>query len=211
MRPTVWLNCAASLDGKLAAPDRSPMVFSDDADWHRVHRMRSEVDAILVGVGTILADNPSLTIKDAFAPVSPTRHLLRVILDSKGRTPKNARAVDGYKPSLIVTAPGVQAKWAKAQHATVPLGADGHLDLGALLNLLYERGVRRLLVEGGSTVLRSFLDTDYVDRWTLYVAPVLVGGNGPSLFDGRPSSIGRRLHVENVQAAGKGALWTFRP
>ncbi len=207
----MWLNCAASLDGKLASPDGEPMVLSDDADWHRVHRLRSETDAILVGVGTILKDNPSLTVKDAFAPASPTRKLLRVVLDAKGRTPQKARVVDGYAPTLIVTAPGVTKEWAKAERAEVAVDAQGHLDLEAMLVLLRRRGVRRLLVEGGAGVLRSFLDSGFVDRWTCYVAPVLVGGNGPSLFDGRPSSIGRRLHVENVQAAGKGVLWTFRP
>lgn len=210
-RPTVWLNSAASLDGKIASPDGEPMVLSDDADWHRVHRLRSEADAILVGVGTILKDNPSLTIKDAFAPVSPTRHLLRVVLDAKGRTPKNARVVDGYKPTLIVTGPGVAAKWAKAKQAEVPVDADGRLDLAAVLSLLHERGVKRLLVEGGAQVLRSFLEASLVDRWTIYVAPVLVGGDGPSIFDGRPSSIGRRMHVENVAPQGKGVLWTLRP
>ncbi len=210
-RPTVWLNCAASLDGKIAAPDGEPMVFSDDKDWHRVHRLRSEADAILVGVGTILKDNPSLTIKDEFAPMSPTRKLLRVVLDANGRTPQRARCVDGYAPSLIITGPDVRKEWAKAEHAEVPVDGEGRLDLAAVLAVLHARGVRRLLVEGGATVLRSFLDSTFVDRWTLYVAPVLVGGDGPSIFSGRPSSIGRRMHVENVQPVGKGILWTFRP
>jgi riboflavin biosynthesis pyrimidine reductase len=67
------------------------------------------------------------------------------------------------------------------------------------------------LVEGGARVLRSFLDSPFVERWTLYQAPVLIGGDGPSIFSGRPSAIGRRLHVENVEPQGKGVLWTLRP
>ena len=195
----------------MASHDGEPMVFSDEKDWHRVHRLRSEADAILVGVGTILKDNPSLTVKDAFAPPSPTRKLLRVVLDARGRTPKKARVVDGYAPTLILTGPGARGEWVKAETAEVPLDAAGRLDLVAVLATLHRRGVKRLLVEGGATVLRSFLDSNLVDRWTCYVAPVLVGGNGPSIFDGRPSGIGRRLHVENVQPQGKGVLWTLRP
>lgn len=210
-RPTVWLNCACSLDGKIASPDGTSMPFSDEVDWRRVHRLRAEADAILVGIGTILTDDPSLKVKEDLAPVSPTRKLLRVVLDLKGRTPKNARAVDGSAPSLVITGPGVAAKWPDAQHASVPLDGNGRLDLEAVLAFLHRQGVRRLLVEGGARVLRSFLDSPFVDRWTCYIAPVLVGGDGPSIFDGRPSSIGRRLHVENVQPQGKGVLWTLRP
>jgi riboflavin biosynthesis pyrimidine reductase len=82
--------------------------------------------------------------------------------------------------------------------------------LASVVDLLGSRGVRWLLVEGGARILRSFLDTDLVAQWTLYQAPVLVGA-GPSIYEGKPSGLGRRLHVENVQQQGKGILWTFRP
>jgi riboflavin-specific deaminase-like protein len=210
-RPRVVLNCACSLDGKLAAPDGHAMPFSDELDWRRVHLLRASSDAILVGVGTILRDDPSLKVKDDLAPVSPNRKLLRVILDGKGRTPPKARAVDGSAPSLVLTGPGVAARWPKADHEAVPLDMQGRLDLAAVMDLLGRRGIQQVLVEGGAQVLRAFLNTDFVDQWTLYQAPVLVGGTGPSIFDGRPSMIGRRLHVENVEPRGKGVLWTLRP
>ena len=210
-RPRVLLNCACSLDGKLAAPDGHAMPLSDEMDWRRVHLLRASSDAILVGVGTILADDPSLTIKEDLAPKPPNRELLRVVLDPKGRTPKGAKVVNAAAPSLILTGPGVKGQWPRADHEEVEVDAAGRLDLAKVLDVLERRGVETLLVEGGGQVLRSFLQTDFVERWTLYMAPVLVGGNGPSIFDGRPSMIGRRMHVENVEPRGKGVLWTLRP
>ncbi|MCA1811225.1 MAG: RibD family protein [Halobacteriales archaeon] len=210
-RPKVLLNCAASLDGKLAAPDGQGLPLSDETDWRRVHHLRASCDAILVGVGTVLKDDPSLKVKEDLAPVSPTRKLLRVVLDARGRTPKAARVVDGSTPTLILHGPGVRGGWAHAQHAEVPLDEQGRIRLPEAMALLHARGIRILLVEGGGQVLRAFLNSDLVDQWTLYVAPVLVGGTGPSIFDGRPSMIGRRLHVENVEPRGKGVLWTLRP
>ena len=210
-KPRVWLNCACSLDGKIAAPDGAAMPFSDDTDWRRVHRLRAEADAILVGVNTVLQDDPGLKVKSDYAPLSPTRRLLRVVLDSKGRTPQRARVVDGTAPSLVLHGPGVTAEWPRAESAEVPVGADGRIVLADAMKVLHARGVRILLVEGGAQVIRAFLQTDLVERWTLYQAPVLVGGQGPSIYDGKPSMIGRRLHVENVEPQGKGVLWTFRP
>src|SRR5687768_10687582 len=109
-RPRVLLNCACSLDGKIAAPDGQAMPLSDEADWRRVHLLRASSDAILVGVGTIVKDDPSLKVKEDLAPVPPNRKLLRVVLDAKGRTPPGARVVDGSAPTLILTGPGVRSR-----------------------------------------------------------------------------------------------------
>ena len=188
------------------------MPLSDEQDWRRVHRLRTEADAIMVGIGTILNDNPRLKVKPEYAPVPPGRKLLRVVMDAEGRTPKDAHVVDGTAPTLIFVGVGVKQRWAHAEVLEVPVDANGEtLDLPEVLTNLHERGVKTLLVEGGARVLRSFLNSPYVDQWTLYQAPVLVGGTGPSIFEGRPSMIGRRLHVENVEPQGKGVLWTLRP
>ena len=147
-----------------------------------------------------------------YAPVPPNRRLLRVVMDAEGRTPDAANVVDGSAPTLIFVGMGVKKRWRHADVIEVPVDANGEtLDLPEVLTNLHERGVRNLLVEGGARVLRSFLNSPYVDQWTLYQAPVLVGGTGPSIFEGRPSMIGRRLHVENVEPQGKGVLWTLRP
>lgn len=210
-RPRVLLNCACSLDGKIAAPDGQPMPLSDENDLRRVHLLRASSDAILVGVGTVLRDDPNLKVKEDYAPIPPNRELLRVVLDSKGRTPPSARVVDGSAPSLILHGPGARERWPKADHKEVPTDATGRIDLVKAMDALGDRGIQQVLVEGGAQVLRAFLQTDLVERWTLYMAPVLVGGNGPSIFDGKPSLIGRRMHVENVEPRGKGVLWTLRP
>lgn len=211
-RPRVLVNCACTLDGKIAAPDGAALPLSDETDWRRVHRLRADSDAILVGIGTVLKDDPRLRVNPDYAPTPPNRPLLRVVLDAKGRTPRNAKVVDGSQPTVIFVAQGVAAKWAGATTVEVPLAADGQsLDLDHVLSALHGRGVETLMVEGGARVIRAFLNSPYVDQWTLYQAPVLVGGTGPSIFDGRPSMIGRRLHVENVVPQGKGVLWTLRP
>ena len=211
-RPRVLVNCACSIDGKIAAPDGAPMPFSDEQDWRRVHRLRAEADAIMVGIGTVLNDNPKLKINPEYAPVPPNRKLLRVVMDAEARTPLDAHVVDGSAPSLIFVGTGVKAPWKHADAIQVPVDPKTDtLELVEVLTNLHERGVRTLLVEGGARVLRSFLNSPFVDQWTLYQAPVLVGGQGPSIFEGRPSMIGRRLHVEHVEPQGKGVLWTLRP
>jgi riboflavin-specific deaminase-like protein len=210
-RPRVVMNCASSLDGKIAAPDGQAMPLSDELDWRRVHLLRASVDAILVGVGTVLQDDPSLKVKEDLAPTSPHRKLLRVVMDTKGRTPPGARVNDGSAPSLIVHGPNARPAVRRAETMECPVDAAGRLQIPAMLERLHARGVRDLLVEGGGQVLRAFLQASVVDEWTLYMAPVLVGGSGPSIFDGRPSMIGRRMHVENVEPRGKGVLWTLRP
>ena len=195
----------------MAAPDGQPMPFSDELDLRRVHTMRASSDAILVGVGTILRDDPNLKVKEDYAPIPPNRELLRVVLDPRGRTPARAKVADGSAPTLILTGPGVPGHWPKAEQQEVALDVQGRIDLAEAMQVLHRRGIETLMVEGGAQVLRSFLQTDFVERWTLYMAPVLVGGQGPSIFDGKPSMIGRRLHVENVEPRGKGVLWTLRP
>lgn len=187
------------------------MPLSDDVDWRRVHNLRAASDAILVGVNTIVRDNPNLKVKEDLAPIPPNRKLIRVVLDSKGRTPKGARVVDGSAPTFILHGPGVKPQWPRAEGIEVALDTTGRIDLVPAMEALHDRGVRDVLVEGGAHVIRALLNTDLVEQWTLYMAPVLVGGTGPSIFDGRPSMIGRRLHVENVVPQGKGVLWTFRP
>src|SRR6267378_7924475 len=100
VRPRVIINAAMSVDGKIALSDGKAVRLSNEEDLRRVHRLRAEVDAILVGVGTVLMDDPKLTVKSEYAK---GRNPLRIVLDSDGKTPKGSHVLDGSAPTLIVT------------------------------------------------------------------------------------------------------------
>ncbi len=209
MRPHVHLNCAMSLDGKIALATGEQLRISSEEDMARVHRLRNSCDAVLVGVGAVLSDDPKLTVKEKYvaAPTQP----LRVILDSQLRTPDDAAVMNDAAPTLIATCRrscthgGVEA---------VTCG-NGRVDLSMLLSLLYERGVKRLLVEGGGTVIHSFLQAGLVDALTVYVAPMVIGGSGtPTMADGDGASLPEQiinLAFDDVERLGDGLLLTLHP
>lgn len=199
-RPFVTWKYAGTLDGRVAAADGSSRWITGPAARADVHRLRDESDAVLVGVGTVLADDPQLTVRDAAGDPAP-RQPLRVVLDSAGRTPGTARVRDGSAPTMILTA--------------VEVGGDGAgLDLDAVLALLYAGGVRSVLLEGGPTLAGSFVRSDRVDRVVGYLAPALLGGGGlPALGgDGAASMASiRRLRLDDVRQVGPDLRLTARP
>jgi diaminohydroxyphosphoribosylaminopyrimidine deaminase / 5-amino-6-(5-phosphoribosylamino)uracil reductase len=151
----------------------------------------------------VLADDPSLKLKKRYASGQDP---LRVVLDTQGRTPPDARVLEAG-PTLVVHGPGASPP-AGAEHAEVPL-VEGRLDIAAVLGVLHARGIESVLVEGGGQVIRSFLDSGLVDVFTLYQAPWLVGG-GPRLWPG-PVAAPRKLRVVSRELLGEGVLWTFKP
>jgi diaminohydroxyphosphoribosylaminopyrimidine deaminase / 5-amino-6-(5-phosphoribosylamino)uracil reductase len=187
-RPWVVLKLAASFDGRIAAPDRGSRWLTGEAAREDVHHLRARSDAVLVGAGTVRADDPSLTVRTQPAP---ERQPLRVVL---GSVPTSARV-----------APALQLSG----------------DLDAVLDELGERGVLQLLVEGGATVAHAFHSAGLVDRYVLYLAPALFGGDdalpmfaGPGaptmgeLWRGRLVSVerfGDDLRVELAPVPGDGA------
>jgi len=177
VRPHVVVNCAASIDGKIASRERRQIPLSSEADFERVRRLRASCDAILVGVGTVLADDPGLK-----APVGSGKTLLRVVVDSRGRTPKGAKVVDGSAPTLIATAESAKATFDKAE--VVRLGKE-RVDLVQLMEHLHGRGVGKLLVEGGGEVIHSFIAGGLADELFLFVADLVLGGRAaPTVADG---------------------------
>jgi diaminohydroxyphosphoribosylaminopyrimidine deaminase/5-amino-6-(5-phosphoribosylamino)uracil reductase len=180
-RPHVTLKAAMTLDGKIADVEGASRWITGAAARRHAHRLRSESDAIVVGVGTVLRDDPELTVRlDAPWPREPWR----VVLDTGARTPAGAKLVGAGRPerALIAVgdAPAGRVAALRAAGATV-LGCptrDGRVDLGALLAELFAREVRAVLVEGGAEVHAAFLDAGLVDRVAVYVAPLVVGGRG---------------------------------
>lgn len=178
-RPLVLVNCAMSADGKIALPGKQQLEISSEEDMLRVHRMRAASDAILVGVGTVLCDDPKLHVSPARVPDPPSP--LKVVLDAMGRTPPEARFITSPGPSLVATiAPTAEALRARLGPAVevVALGQGPLVDLGLLMGELHRRGVRRLMVEGGSEVIWSFFEAGLVDEFSVYIGPLVVGGEG---------------------------------
>ena len=204
----IHVNAAVSADGKLSDRRRAQVALSGDDDWRRVDRLRREHDAILVGVGTVLADDPSLTVDGA----NPTR----VVADSAARTPTDAAVLEGDAETLIAVAdsadPGDVSSLRGADADVVETQGE-RVDLAALRDALADRGVERLLVEGGGEILFSCFDAGLVDRLTVYVAPTLLGGrDAPTLVDGEGwlADDAPALALEDVERLDDGVVldWT---
>ena len=174
----VSLCFAQSLDGCIAWQRGQPTALSGPESSRLTHRLRAAHDAILAGVGTILADDPLLTVR-----LVEGGNPQPVILDSRLRIPLEARLLtqNPRRPWIACTPAADPARRAALERhgatvLTVPAGPDGQVDLPSLLACLYERGIHRLMVEGGATVITSFLAQGLVDWVVLTVAPVFLGG-----------------------------------
>lgn len=217
-RPLVTVNAAVSLDGRIAARGGRTLRLSDDEDMQRVHAMRAEHDAILVGIGTVLADDPALVIKrDLYAEGTDP---VRVVLDSHHRTPMTARVASGQPPTILyctapdATEPSTIASVHGVDVVACPTDPRGRVDLAAALADLRQRGVRSLMVEGGSRVIASFVTAGYVDRMSLFVAPVVVGEGAPSLVAEEASADGswmRGFEPVHVQHRATGVTLYLAP
>jgi len=189
-RPHVALKLAVSRDGKVAAAGRKPVPISGEASRARVHLMRAEADAILVGVGTVLADDPALTCR---LPGMAARSPIRVVLDSQLRTPPAARLVATARetPTWIIgteDAPVDRERALRAAGVEVMRVAavGGRCALPETLQLLALRGVTRLMVEGGPAVASALLAADLIDEATIVTGP---GTLGPDAVDAFPMGI----------------------
>jgi diaminohydroxyphosphoribosylaminopyrimidine deaminase/5-amino-6-(5-phosphoribosylamino)uracil reductase len=187
--PFVTLKLAGSLDGRAAARDGSSRWITGEAARADVHRLRAASGAILVGVGTVLADDPALTVRlDGHRGRAPAR----VVLDSRGRIPTTARVLDGSAPTVIATTP---ASPPSSRRTWEDAGADvwvfeeaeegWRVSLQAVLERLGKREVQDVLLEGGPTLAWSAVRDGLVDRLVLYLAPKLVGGGGPGILEGQ--------------------------
>jgi 2,5-diamino-6-(ribosylamino)-4(3H)-pyrimidinone 5'-phosphate reductase len=206
VRPHVIINAAMSIDGKIALAEGKPARISNEEDLRRVHRLRAEVDAILVGIGTVLADDPKLTVKPEFARGS---HPLRIVVDSDGRTPPEAHVLDGASPTLIVTSEATDRTFSNAE--VLRAGKDD-VDLEALLEKLAKRGVKTLLVEGGSAIIWSFLRKRLADELKVFIGSRVLGGSAPSLAGGQGSSSlddAPRLRLQKLARLGDGVLLEY--
>lgn len=207
------MNCAVSADGRLAYARGRRARLSGPEDLKRVQALRAGCDAILVGVGTVILDDPSLRVHWELLPGPQGADPLRVVLDTHGRTPPAARVLDSRQPTLVAV--GSSCRRTFPAHVAVFRSPRPAVDLPALMEELRRRGVRRVLVEGGSQVIASYLRAGLVSRLTVYVAPVLIGGaTAPTMMAGleTPDEQGAvPLTLEAVSRLDDGILLTYVP
>jgi len=160
-----------SLDGRVATPTGHSHYINGPAGLNHLHRLRALVDAVVIGIGTALADDPQLTVRRVSGP-----HPVRVVIDPNGRLPAKARllAEDGAK-RIILTASGVRPSLPRGvEIVELPTSGDG-IAPSAILTTLKERGLTRILIEGGADTVSRFLAAGCLDRLHVVVAPIVLG------------------------------------
>jgi 2,5-diamino-6-(ribosylamino)-4(3H)-pyrimidinone 5'-phosphate reductase len=212
----VHVNAATSADGKLASRERSQLRISGPEDFDRVDAIRADSDAVAVGVGTVLADDPSLTVTDDDRVAGreadgETPHPARVVFDSRGRTPTDAAILDDTAETYVLVAeaaPEERRAALETAGAEVVVAGTDRVDPTAGLDALADRGVERLMVEGGGELISSLFEAELVDELTVYVGAMVVGGrdaptlaDGPGFVEGFPE-----LSLEGVERLDDGVL-----
>lgn len=213
--PYVTYKCAMTLDGNIATVTGESRWISCEESRKYVHRMRSRMDAVMVGVDTIIADNPQLTVRHVRG-----KNPLRVIVDTRLRTPESVKVLNGELSSRTVIAtteinPRVHLRYLK-QGATILVcnEYDGRVSMEDLLQKLGSMGVQSILLEGGSRLAGSMLQHGLIDELVIFVAPKIIGSNGfaPFTLQGITSmSQAIRLDFVDVCRMGPDIVVTSRP
>ncbi len=209
-RPWVRLKTASTLDGKTALANGQSQWITGEAARADVQHLRARACAILTGSGTVLTDNPRMNVRDFDIGRQP----LRVIVDSRLRTPADAAML----PALIAchhADPAARAALEQAGAEIVELsGADGRVDLTALLTLLAQRGINELHVEAGTVLNGACLAAGWVDEWIAYMAPMAVGDDARGLFTHAPLATlaeSARFRIADVRQIGDDLRLTLLP
>ncbi len=208
-RPLVLAKYAMTLDGRIATRTGHSRWITGEEARLVVHQLRDRVDAITVGAGTVIADDPALTTRlpDELAGDGGPHHPLRVVVDGRGASPLTARVFDPSLPgrTLVATTAAAAPEWlsglAERDVELVTCGEGPELRLDVLLDWLGARGINTLLVEGGGRLLGAFFDGRLVDQIAAFVAPVVVGGSdapGPVGGCGVPTMT-EALRLTNVR------------
>jgi len=225
MRPHVLVNVAMSADGKISTRERRQVKISGTADFLRVDRLRAASDAVMVGIGTVLADDPSLTVKSAELKRERKakgwdEHPARVIVDSSARIPLTASVLTKGEGKRVigVSRQADPAKVAKLKKmATVVVSGENEVDLTRLLGELGAMGIRKLMVEGGGTLIASLFSANVVDEIYTFVGNIIIGGrDAPTPADGSgflKDTEFTRLMLHEFIPTGDGILlhWKVRP
>ena len=204
MRPFIHINCAMSADGKIAGSDRKQVSISSKEDKDRVKSLRMTYDAILVGVGTIISDDPHLTVKGR----TYEENQVRVVIDPKCRIPRNATVLDHRARTIIAVEDGNETDIDGA--ITIECGSPFNLEV--MVEKLSTMGIGSILVEGGGETIASFFKNGLVDRYTVFVGSKIIGGrDAPTPADGNGWIIegGFPLKLIGSEIIGEGVLLSY--
>lgn len=204
MRPFIHINCAMSADGKIAGSERKQVRISSQEDKDRVKSLRRTYDAILVGVGTIVSDDPHLTVKGR----TYEENQVRIVIDPKCRIPLDALVLDDRARTVIAVEDG---KGKDIPGATI-VECGSPFDLDTLMERLSQMGIGSILVEGGGETIASFFRNGLVDRYTVFVGSKIIGGRAsptPADGDGWVMEEGFPLRLVGAEILGDGVLLSY--
>lgn len=206
-RPFIFINSAISVDGKLSTKERKQVKISGKLDFERVDELRAQADAIMIGIGTVLADDPSLTVKSETRKKSrkaagKSENPVRIIVDSRARTPLNADIFKKGEGEKIIavsnTAPQERVKELEKKALIIKTGTD-KVNLSDLVRELKKRGINTLMIEGGATLNWGMLSSGLVDEIYTFVGNLIIGGTtAPTFTDGEGFSESELLELELI-------------
>lgn len=208
-RPFIFINSAMSADGKLSTKERKQVKISGKLDFERVDELRANTDAIMVGIGTVLADDPSLTVKSPERKASrkasgKSENPVRVVVDSVARTPLDADIfIKGEGLRIIAVSNSAPAEKVKSleEKALVIKTGTNRVDLADLATKLKEIGINTLMVEGGATLNWGMLSAGLVDEIYTFVGNLIIGGkSAPTFTDGEGFTEAELLGLELISA-----------
>lgn len=181
MKPFVLLNSAMTVDGKIAT-ENSSMKISGEQDLIRVHELRKKYDAIMVGINTVIVDNPKLTIHKIKA--SKKDNPIRIIIDSKGRTPSDALVLNNDAKTIIIVSKKAPKKNLEKleKKCDILVCGDEQVNLKEAMRKLYIEGIRSILLEGGSTLNFSMFKEGLIDEVSICIGSKILGGSTSKTF-----------------------------
>ena len=219
-RPYIFINTASSMDGKIALGDGSRLKISTVEDLKRVHRLRNEMDAILVGINTVIKDDPCLYVKAEFCP-EPLINPVRIVVDSTGRIPPESRILSGTTTTIIAVVKGNEGNLARVKDEDtgnriimdIEADEEGKVDLNSLFRELFSDNINSILVEGGSTIISSLLRMGYFDTYSIFFRNIIIGGGeAPSMVGGKSAVVpGDLIRLPNPEIVimDSGMLLTY--
>lgn len=208
-RPFTFINSAMSADGKISTWQRKQVRISGAIDFDRVDQLRATSDAVMVGIGTVLADDPSLTVKSVQRRAERKEkgleeNPIRVVIDSQARIPIDAdlfKKGKGQRVVVVSSSAPFEKVEALREKAIVIISGDTKIDLPDAMEQLYRLGIKRLMVEGGATLNWGMLSNCLVDQIYTFVGNIIIGGQmAPTLVDGEGFTDTNPLPLELISA-----------